>query len=197
MADWLKIRNEYLSGNISYRKLASKHEVSFNTLKGRAVEERWYELRRCQHNKITTKVQQKTAEVVSTREADRIGRILSAADLLLARVEEAAGQLDTHIVTNRTKTKKTTYNSKSKATKEVTTEEELKAIAPGPVDRLGLQQVAAALKSLKDTVQTVGGDKLSQENNLLETIKQSGEGLGGIELPEVQPTAAADADVVE
>ncbi|MEG2421758.1 MAG: hypothetical protein RSB55_09405, partial [Oscillospiraceae bacterium] len=41
------------------------------------------------------------------------------------------------------------------------------------------------------------GGQAQQENNLLATIKQSGEGLGGIELPEVQPTAAADADVVE
>lgn len=154
-ADWLKIRNEYTSGHISYRKLAEKHGVSFNTLKDRAVIERWAEARDGQHHKITTKAQQKTAEVVATREADRISRILSAADLLLARVEEAAGQLDTHIVTNKVKTKKVTYNSKSKATKEVTTEEELKAVVPGPVDRLGLQQVAAALKSIKDTVQAV------------------------------------------
>lgn len=160
-ADWLKIRNEYINGNISYRKLAEKHKISFPTLRDRAAKEGWGDLREEQRNKIVSKTSQKTAEVVSTQEANRISRILSAADLLLARVEEAAGQLDTHIVTNKVKTKKVTYNSKSKATKEVTTEEEVKAVVPGPVDRLGLQQVAAALKSLKDTVHAVdntGGD---------------------------------------
>lgn len=154
-ADWLKIRNEYISGNISYRKLAEKHEVSFATLQSRAKKEHWAEERDRQHDKIKTEVGQQTAAVIVKKEVDRISRILSTADLLLARVEEAAGQLDTHIVTNRVKTKKVTYNSKSKATKEVTTEEELKAVVPGPVDRLGLQQVAAALKSIKDTVQAV------------------------------------------
>lgn len=160
-ADWLKIRNEYTSGNISYRKLAEKHNVSFATLQARAKKESWAEERDKQYDKIKTEVGQQTAAVIVEKEVDRITRILSAADLLLARVEEAAGQLDTHIVTNKVKTKKVTYNSKSKATKEVTMEEEVKAVVPGPVDRLGLQQVAAALKSLKDTVQAVdntGGD---------------------------------------
>lgn len=154
-ADWLKIKNEYTSGHISYRKLAEKHGVSFATLQARAKKESWAEERDKQYDKIKTEVGQKMAAVIVKKEVDRISRILSVADLLLARVEEAAGQLDTHIVTNRVKTKKVTYNSKSKATKEVTTEEEIKAAVPGPVDRLGLQQVAAALKSIKDTMQSV------------------------------------------
>ncbi|MEM5781133.1 MAG: helix-turn-helix domain-containing protein [Lawsonibacter sp.] len=157
MADWLKIRNEYVSGSISYRKLAEKHGVSFNTLKGRAVTEGWAEEREKQHHRIATKTQQKVADVVSTKEADRIGRILSAADLLLAKIEEASSQLDTHIVTNKVKTKTVTYNGGMKPTKEVVVENESKEVVPGPIDRLGLQQVTAALKNIKDTVQAVEG----------------------------------------
>ena len=164
MADWLKIRNEYVSGSISYRKLAEKHDVSFPTLRDKANREGWSVLREEQRNKVMSKTLQKTAEVVSTKEANRIGRILSAADTLLARLEEAATQLDTHIVTNKVKTKVVTYNGGNRPTKEVVTEEETKEVVPGPIDRLGLQQVTAALKNIKDTVQAVEGQS-DQDNN--------------------------------
>ncbi len=157
MADWLKIRNEYVSGSISYRKLAEEHGVSFATLQARAKRENWASERENQYDKIKTKVGQKTAEVVSTKEANRIGRILSTADLLLAKIEEAASQLDTHIVTNKVKTKTVTYNGGMKPTKEVVVENESKEVVPGPIDRLGLQQVTAALKNIKDTVQAAEG----------------------------------------
>ncbi|MEE3334245.1 MAG: helix-turn-helix domain-containing protein [Ruminococcus sp.] len=61
MIDWLKLKNEYINGNISYRKLAEKYDVSFNTLKDRAKKEKWFDERKKQHNEITTKSQQKTA----------------------------------------------------------------------------------------------------------------------------------------
>lgn len=157
MADWLKIKNEYVSGSISYRKLAEKHGVSVNTLTRKAVDGKWTQDREKQHSKITEKIQQKTAELVSTKEANRIGRILSAADMLLEKLEEAATQLDTHIVTNKVKTKTVTYNDGMKPTKEVVVENEIKEVASGPIDRLGLQQVTAALKNIKDAVQAAEG----------------------------------------
>lgn len=177
MADWLKIRNEYVSGSISYRKLAEKHDVSFATLQSRAKKENWTAERDKQQDKIMTKVGQKTAEVVSTKEANRIGRILSAADTLLAKLEEAATQLDTHIVTNKVKTKVVTYNGGNRPTKEVVTEEETKEVVPGPIDRLGLQQVTVALKNIKDTVQAVEGksdqDNAADGDNLYEAIAKA------------------------
>lgn len=177
MADWLKIRNEYVSGSISYRKLAEKYDVSFPTLRDKANREGWSALREGQRNKVLSKTLQKTAEVVSTKEANRIGRILSAADTLLAKLEEAATQLDTHIVTNKVKTKVVTYNGGNRPTKEVITEEETKEVVPGPIDRAGLQQVTAALKNIKDTVQAVDGhadtDNAADGDNLYEAIAKA------------------------
>ena len=63
--DWLAIRNDYINGGGSYRKLAEKYSVSFNTLKDKAVEEGWKKLKEDHHNKTTTKTQQKTQEKVS------------------------------------------------------------------------------------------------------------------------------------
>ena len=39
--NWIKIRNEYETSNISYQKLSKKHDVSVNTLRPRAVREGW------------------------------------------------------------------------------------------------------------------------------------------------------------
>lgn len=63
--DWLAIRNDYINGGGSYRKLAEKYGVSFNTLKDKAVEEGWKSLKEEHHNKTTTKAQQKTEEKIS------------------------------------------------------------------------------------------------------------------------------------
>lgn len=41
MVDWCLIRNEYVAGNISMRKLAEKYGVSFYTLRHHAAAEGW------------------------------------------------------------------------------------------------------------------------------------------------------------
>ena len=176
MADWLKIKNEYTNGNISYRKLADKHGVSYPTLRDKAIREGWAALREDQRNKVLAKTLQKTAEVVANKEAGRISRILSTADTLLARIEQAADQLDTHIVTNKTRTKEVKYNGKNKPVKEIISEIETKDIAPGPIDRQGLQQVTAALKNIRDTVQSIeaqGKAHESESDNLFEAISEA------------------------
>ena len=53
---WSKIKAEYISGGTSYRKLAQKYNVSFNTLKDIAVREEWCKLRTQAHNDATTKM---------------------------------------------------------------------------------------------------------------------------------------------
>ena len=67
--NWIKVKNEYINGDISYRRLAEKHNTSFNTLKDRAVKEKWKESKDRQHNNITEKTQQKAAEKISERES--------------------------------------------------------------------------------------------------------------------------------
>lgn len=63
--DWNAIRAEYIGGGISYRKLAAKYGVSFNTLKDRAVTEGWSNKRENAHNRATTEAQQKTADAAA------------------------------------------------------------------------------------------------------------------------------------
>lgn len=86
--DWKKIKKEYVAGGISYRKLAEKYGVSFNTLEKVARREGWYELRRQADEKSATKV----VEAVSSRNA----KLNEAVDLALeaaCKYLSAPGQL--------------------------------------------------------------------------------------------------------
>ena len=86
--DWKKIKKEYIAGGISYRKLAEKHGVSFNTLEKVARRERWCALRRQADEKAATKA----VEAISTRNA----KLDKAVDLALeaaCKYLSAPGQL--------------------------------------------------------------------------------------------------------
>ena len=167
MADWIKIKNEYINGNISYRKLADKYDVGVSALTKRAMDEKWFEKRRSQRSKIETKIEQKTADLLAEREANRLLRISDAADRLLQKIEEATEQLDQFIVTNKVKQKEVRYvHSKAgfgKPEKEIVKEVEDKRIVKADhLDRLGLKQLASALKDLRD-IQFKQGEEAPQE----------------------------------
>ena len=82
--DWKRIKAEYIAGGTSYRKLAEKYGVSFNTLKRRAKEEQWYELRGQKDLKTTTKI----VESLSDKDAEKAVDIIDVADKLLGKVSE-------------------------------------------------------------------------------------------------------------
>ena len=75
-ADWLKIKSEYVSGNISYRKLAEKYGVSFDTLQDRAKRENWTAEKKERHDSVTTatrqKIIEKTSEALSDEAAAKV-----------------------------------------------------------------------------------------------------------------------------
>lgn len=151
--DWLAIRNDYINGGGSYRKLAEKYGVPFGSLRSRAEKENWLELKKEQLHKISTKTAQKTADVIVKKEVKRAERMMGIHDQLLDKLEQAVSELNMAQVTNKRKTKVIEYkNGKrpDKPTKETITEsEEILAVA-SIVDRKGLQQISLALKALWD-----------------------------------------------
>lgn len=54
--DWNKLKAEYIAGGTSYRKLAQKHNISFDRLKNIAVKEGWAKLKEQAKDKATTKM---------------------------------------------------------------------------------------------------------------------------------------------
>ena len=96
-ADWIKIKNEYINTNISYRKLAEKYEVSKNQVANRAKYENWQELRKKQQDKIGTKLGQKTAEKIVEAEIGRVAKLLKIADTAQEKIETALEQLTMYV----------------------------------------------------------------------------------------------------
>lgn len=81
--DWNKLKAEYIAGGISYRKLAEKHGVSFNTLKTIAIRENWTDLRQQADNNTTTRM---VEQVIEENTKHTVG-IYDVADKLLAKIE--------------------------------------------------------------------------------------------------------------
>jgi uncharacterized protein YjcR len=86
--DWKKIKQEYIAGGTSYRKLAEKYKVPFGTLKGHALKEKWNDLREQTKQKAATKI----VEIESDKQAERMRRLLTVSDKLLQAVEDAVEQ---------------------------------------------------------------------------------------------------------
>lgn len=82
--DYSKLKTEYLRGNISYRELATKHNVSFGTLRKVAAKEHWTELR----NKTRTKADTKIIDAISDKEAKKAIDVVDVADKLLGKILE-------------------------------------------------------------------------------------------------------------
>ena len=90
MTDWNAIKAEYIRGGTSYRKLAVKFGVSFNTLKTVAIREKWTDLRQQASNKATTKLVDK----IGGQNADRSAKILDVADKLLTKISETIDAME-------------------------------------------------------------------------------------------------------
>jgi transposase-like protein len=83
MADWNKIKTEYITTDTSYRKLAEKHGVGESTLFTRASKEKWVE----QKEQHQSKTVAKTLDAISKKQVDRATRLITVADKLLNKVE--------------------------------------------------------------------------------------------------------------
>lgn len=149
MADWKKIKTEYITTNTSYRKLAEKYGVHYKVISERGKAEKWVELRSQHRDKTFTKAM----EQISDRQADQMARIHGLADQLLDKLEQAIAELDLQLFKQVDKTKEIEYNNPQRAdkpTKEIIHEEEKLLEVKSIVDRNGLKQIAAALKDIKE-----------------------------------------------
>lgn len=68
--DWLRIKTEYINGNISLRKLAEENAVSYSQMAKVAAAEQWNAQREQQRIKIESKTNRKSAEKISDNESE-------------------------------------------------------------------------------------------------------------------------------
>lgn len=136
MEDWLKIKTEYITTDTSYRKLAEKYGVNYQSICARSKAEGWILLREQYRNKTITKTVEKISEIKS-KQAAKVGDL---ADKLMVKLEQAIDELDLQVTTHKIKTER--------GSTEETTEFRV-AVPGGIVDRAGLRQLTAALKELQ------------------------------------------------
>ena len=84
MADWQKIKTEYITTDTSYRKLADKYGIDQATISRRAKKEDWVSLR--QHH--ISETQAKILDADTEGKVDRATRLKTVADKLLDKVEQ-------------------------------------------------------------------------------------------------------------
>ena len=100
--DWTAVRLEYITGNISYRKLADKHGIAHRSLCDAAAREGWHSKRQEWRERTAIKAAQKASTRVAATEADKLVKMREAADSMsavLERVLEDADQFRRHLIT--------------------------------------------------------------------------------------------------
>ena len=158
MADWLKIKAEYISGCGSMRELAEKHGVSVSAIKRRSAAEGWKANRTKTEPKVNQKTVQKIIEKTAEHEADRIARLLVIGDKLTGKLGQAVEELGT-LYTVKQKTVRVVEDDEGNKTPvEETVEraEEGRAV----ISASSARAIAAALKDLHGmAVSTAAADE--------------------------------------
>ena len=90
MADWQKIKTEYITTDTSYRKLAEKYGVHYTNIAKRAKNEDWQHLRQQQTDRTQTKI----LNAIGSQQASRAARLQTVADKLLCKLEDAVDDLN-------------------------------------------------------------------------------------------------------
>lgn len=104
MIDWTAIKAEYITGTISYRKLADNWGVSFRTLSDRALREGWKEARDKHRNNVVEKTVQKVASRKASTTANKLCDLQEAADNMgrvIAEIFADSEQFYRHIIQTR------------------------------------------------------------------------------------------------
>lgn len=148
--DWKKVKAEYItSDKSSYRKLSEKYNIPLGTLYKRAKREDWVTLKQQSGDRTVAK----TVTAIEDKKVDRMKRIQDITDRILDKIEKSIEELDIQLYKDVRKEKVIEYNNldrPDKPTKEIIHEEEKVIEVRTIIDRKGVQELASAIKSLKE-----------------------------------------------
>lgn len=165
--DWIKLRREYINGNTSYRKLAEKHGVSFQTLRDRAVKEKWYEKRKVQRDKIQKKTEQKTVEKIAEKQSDFAVELQDTATELLKKISKAVRETDIYIERTKLKVPKKVRDKESGETYTAWQEQETINLSKKNGQNIRtLLELANALKTLQAMTVTDKTENIDESPNI-------------------------------
>ena len=146
---WEKIRNEYITADISYRKLSEKYGVSFGSIRDAAKKEQWVKERADYRKSLHEKTIEKAKQANANAEAKRLERIGAITDKLLDKLEKAVDQLDVTLFFNTEKARKTSTDEEGAAISQEVTEQ-IPVTKKTVISPTGLKQLASSLRDLKE-----------------------------------------------
>ena len=88
--NWSELKSEYISSDISYKKLCAKHDVPFHKLRKVAEREKWADLKAQAKHKESMKIVEKVAK----QGADHTLKLYAVADKLLGKIEDTLDATD-------------------------------------------------------------------------------------------------------
>ena len=97
-ADWEALKAEYVTGDLSYRQMAEKHELSASTLMKVGAREAWAEARKKHRGNVVAR----TVRRIEGRKVDKLVRLQHSADKMVTRIETVLGddlQFNRYLVT--------------------------------------------------------------------------------------------------
>ncbi len=153
--NWTKIRNEYINGNISYRKLAEKHGISESHLMAKAAKEKWFDKRKEQRIKIQAKTEQKAVEKISEQNSDLDCEIYNAKVKLLEKINEAIEQTDLFIEKTKIKAPTKVRDKQGNVINAFMEKEELSLSSKAGINLDSLTKITGMIKDLQ-TMQSQG-----------------------------------------
>lgn len=98
--NWEKIKTEYITGDISQKKIAKKYGVPFGTLQSRAQSQHWFDARKKHQEKVISKSLRKAEEKqvrIATKELTLLDKIEQHLDRAISDVD----QFNRYIVTEQ------------------------------------------------------------------------------------------------
>jgi quinol monooxygenase YgiN len=104
--NWAKVKAEYVTTNISYRKLAKKYGLTYTTVANYARYDNWVEARRAYKIETTSKIIDKCMTKEVRNEADKLQRMRDSADKLSKIIESSLNdeeQFNRHIIQTKKK----------------------------------------------------------------------------------------------
>ncbi len=142
--EWEEIKTEYVTTDISYRKLAQKYGMAYGRLQTRGFNEKWQEEREAYKETLF----KKSVDLICDEQAHRIARAIRIGDKMLEKVEQSLEEIDM-MLCRSTETIKG-YEEIDGQGKEITRTTETFDKKKVAIDRQGLKQLSAVLRDLRE-----------------------------------------------
>lgn len=167
--NWIDIKADYISCDISLRDLAKKYDVSFNTLGKKASREKWQQERQQYANTVATKVREKITDKKVREIVKNVATVDDIVKKLIQITNKAVEELDIHQTYDIEKEKRILVDENNAPIEKLI---EVKKInqQPGIIKTKELNELTKALKDLDSIQKTnLSEDTIDDEYSELST----------------------------